>query len=33
MPASPTASATYTTGSVFSLRIRGAANARYTGAR
>ena len=33
MPARPIASATYTTGSVFSLRMRGATNARYTGAR
>ena len=33
MPARPIASARYTTGSVFSLRMRGATNARYTGAR
>ena len=33
MPARPIARATYTIGSVFSFRIRGATNARYTGAR
>ena len=33
MPARPIARATYTTRSVFSLRISGATNARYTGAR